>query len=590
MKNKRFCVWISCFLLAVLLVSGCTVAAAEELLEDQVELYTEGGFPNDPPVLVESFGLDDFDEYMIGKLNAQEESINVKSFGLSFQEFRDAYEGLLNAHPELFFVSGRYYYYPGSYMTYIIPVYKYSGAELTNMQAVYESGVKDVLHYASSAKTDIGRMLRANDYICANYEYDLTYTISSPELFFKNGKGVCQAYMLAYRAVLNELGIPNITVTSDEMDHTWNMVYLDGSWYHIDVTWNDPVYDVPLRALHNNFLLSDAGVAANGHYSWNDGWEELVSATSTKYDHYFWTGLNQVASMNGDVVYYADSDYTTFARDVYAFDLSNGTNKKVHTYDYGYGSYYKGYNPIWVEGGKLYYAVRNALYSVPLSGGTAELVYTARSSQWIWYPYQCGRQLKMYVSSSPQSYGSTEKITLDINIELTLDQNLLQMEIGSEARLIADLAPASLDITDLKWISSNPEIAAVDSSGHVKALSEGVAEITVRYDDSTSAVCTAVVFPAEKLYLPACVDIIDENAFSGIEAGMIVIPDEVSVIASRAFADNEALLFVKLPSGEVNIAADAFSGSKNVMLICAANSDAAAYAAANNIPYVIAEE
>ena len=63
-------------------------------------------------------------------------------------------------------------------------------------------------------------------WICGNIAYDTSGTVYKADDCLDTRKGVCQAYMLAYRAVLNELGIPNITVTSDEMDHTWNMVYL----------------------------------------------------------------------------------------------------------------------------------------------------------------------------------------------------------------------------------------------------------------------------------------------------------------------------------------------------------------------------
>ena len=50
----------------------------------------------------------------------------------------------------------------------------------------------------------------------------------------------------------------------------------------------------------------------------------------------------------------------------------------------------------------LYYAVRDALYRMPLAGGAAELVYaTGISDLWIWYPYQSGANLKMVISENP---------------------------------------------------------------------------------------------------------------------------------------------------------------------------------------------
>ena len=390
------------------------IRAEETPLKGQVELFSEGGFPKSTVSFVKTRSANSIEDVLLRQLKALAEEIDVSQYRLSVSEFSYIYGKLLNFYPELFYVSGGFsYYISGSYVTSILPSSIYSGSELERMQNIFESGVSRVVSYARAASTDVGRMLRANDYLCANFEYDLSYSIYNPEKFFENGKGVCQAYMLAFRAVLNRLGITNITVTSNGMNHTWNMVYLDGSWYHIDVTWNDPISDVPLRACHDNFLLSDAGISATGHYGWTDGSEEVVTAGNQKYDAYFWRKITQAMPMQGDVVYYADSDYTTTGRDVYSHNLVAGTSKKLCSYDYGYGSYYVDYNPIWVYDGMLYYAVRDALYRMPMAGGTAEAVYsTGNSSRWIWHPYQSGSKLKMFVSDNPGGRG--EVVSCDL--------------------------------------------------------------------------------------------------------------------------------------------------------------------------------
>lgn len=41
----------------------------------------------------------------------------------------------------------------------------------------------------------------------------------------------------------------------------WNLVKLDGTWYHADPTWDDPVPDVPGRAQYHYFLKSDKTMA-----------------------------------------------------------------------------------------------------------------------------------------------------------------------------------------------------------------------------------------------------------------------------------------------------------------------------------------
>ena len=54
---------------------------------------------------------------------------------------------------------------------------------------------------------------------------------------------------------LNTLGIQNYKISSS--NHVWNLVNLDGTWYHLDLTWDDPVAsDGNQYLLHNFFLIS----------------------------------------------------------------------------------------------------------------------------------------------------------------------------------------------------------------------------------------------------------------------------------------------------------------------------------------------
>ena len=61
-------------------------------------------------------------------------------------------------------------------------------------------------------------------------------------------KVVCEGYARMFKYIMNGLDIPSILVsgTATNSDgqtelHAWNYVELNGQWYAIDVTWNDPV-------------------------------------------------------------------------------------------------------------------------------------------------------------------------------------------------------------------------------------------------------------------------------------------------------------------------------------------------------------
>lgn len=58
---------------------------------------------------------------------------------------------------------------------------------------------------------------------------------------------VCEAYARAFKVLCDEVGIPCVLVDGDANNgsgsgaHMWNYAQLDGAWYAVDVTWNDPM-------------------------------------------------------------------------------------------------------------------------------------------------------------------------------------------------------------------------------------------------------------------------------------------------------------------------------------------------------------
>ena len=94
-----------------------------------------------------------------------------------------------------------------------------------------------------------------HDYIIKNTTYDKNQMKAYDILI--NNKGNCSAYSSAMALFLNKMNIKNYIITSDT--HAWNMVYIDNSWKHLDLTWDDvsiePVYTyflIDSEVLHNN--------------------------------------------------------------------------------------------------------------------------------------------------------------------------------------------------------------------------------------------------------------------------------------------------------------------------------------------------
>ena len=77
---------------------------------------------------------------------------------------------------------------------------------------------------------------------------------------------------------------------------------------------------------------------------------------------------------------------------------------------------------------------------------------------------------------------------------VTLDYTELTLQRGTSQVLVATVTPATTNVKDLQWTSSNPDVAAVDAEGKVTAVALGTAEITVTtVDGGHTAVCQVTV-------------------------------------------------------------------------------------------------
>ena len=75
----------------------------------------------------------------------------------------------------------------------------------------------------------------------------------NPYGFFTRRQGICLGYASTFQLFMDLLDIECITVYgwayADQEDHAWNMVRLDGKWYCVDVTWDDPITGAELSTM-----------------------------------------------------------------------------------------------------------------------------------------------------------------------------------------------------------------------------------------------------------------------------------------------------------------------------------------------------
>ena len=99
----------------------------------------------------------------------------------------------------------------------------------------------------------VEKEIALHDYLVKHARYDKEKVHQQPPVTEDHnaygvlclGIGVCESYAKATYELFNAAGIECKYVTGfgNGGPHAWNMVKLDGEWYNLDVTWDDPVVE-----------------------------------------------------------------------------------------------------------------------------------------------------------------------------------------------------------------------------------------------------------------------------------------------------------------------------------------------------------
>lgn len=192
------------------------------------------------------------------KLEGGQESLNAA--------FQAAVNALVLDYPQLFFVDVSHISlsvaqakYPGFGTTYYVSITNAQGkkfyldsmptrAHVDTARAQVEQMRNSLIQRTSGSAVD--RVKQIHNYLVDNVEYDdksegeLKHTLYAALI---HNRAVCEGYAKAFKYVADGLGIPTITVVGEGISggkseaHAWNYVYIDGAWYGVDATFDDPV-------------------------------------------------------------------------------------------------------------------------------------------------------------------------------------------------------------------------------------------------------------------------------------------------------------------------------------------------------------
>ncbi|MEB2281559.1 DUF5050 domain-containing protein [Lysinibacillus xylanilyticus] len=175
-----------------------------------------------------------------------------------------------------------------------------------------------------SMKTEFEKVKAINDYIVSNTTYG-TKTKASPHSAYAllmEGQAVCQGYALTAYKMLEQAGFDVKyvvgTVNNNEA-HAWNLVKIDGKWYHLDTTWNDPLPNRFGASSYDYFLVTDAQLKKD--HKWIAS--NYPAATSTKYS--YMQNVHFAYQVNNTLYFSNTADKDK----LYTLDLASGKKAKV---------------------------------------------------------------------------------------------------------------------------------------------------------------------------------------------------------------------------------------------------------------------
>ena len=209
------------------------------------------------------------------------------------KELYDIFFQMRLDHPEIFWVVGfSWKYYPDSPNLIFVPEYLFEKGKIKEHQIALTSRVEKLARQAQGL-SEWEKEKYVHDFICKNVRYDKLKKPYSHEIIgpLGQGVGVCEGIAKAVKVLCDALGLwcmiaicGNNPEKGIKYRHTWNIVRIGGTYYHLDATFDntlgksDKVEDIR----YDYFNLDDKQIFKDH--------EPLIAAAPhcTDHDHFYY--------------------------------------------------------------------------------------------------------------------------------------------------------------------------------------------------------------------------------------------------------------------------------------------------------------
>ncbi len=497
----------------------------------------------------------EMEEYLYQQMKKCEETINVQKYNISKDKIGDIVFGVINENPDLYFVKKKFSYsLSGSTVVSVMLTYDDSYDDNAFVDATREA-----LAVVKPEMSDLEKAVVLHDYLAVNCEYDkenldkgkvpdVSYTAYGTLV---NRISVCEGYALAYKYLLNQAGIECLMVKSEAMNHAWNLIQLNGKYYQVDVTWDDPTWDLIGRARHKYMFRSDTAFVNNcEHHDWivTEGSEVVdYKATDTSYDNAFWLKCNAPLVFVEEDCYYVTYNGTGVINKNSLSDITgDGTTVcDIGTWTVwnGSGFWQNAFSGLFYVNGRLYYNDKSSIRSFTLDDmGNAidqrEEFKADTANGYIYGSAFCQGKVYYSLHQSPNESAKETVLTADITFEtedpteipvekIELDKETVMLAVGDKTVLKAAITPSYATDTAITWESSDNLIAEV-SDGVITAIMAGSCTITASAGGK-KAFCEVTIIDNE--------DVIASGSYENI-TWKIEKNGKLTVIGTGDFSDS----------------------------------------------------
>lgn len=387
------------------------------------------------------------------------------------------FKKVIYSSPELFYAESSYGY---SYTTIsgvryvgaIVPKYIMAADEVDIATKFVKNEVEKIAKLCDNSWSDIEKVLFFHDYIGLHFEYDRRlYTQGSDYVNYdiynmlKEDTGVCMAYELLLMALLDEVGVESSY--AENGGHIWNVVKVNGNWYHVDATWDDPIANQTERngfhglVEHVSFMKSDEYFVADGHAEWNCDY----TCTDTTYDSI--SAINNTYSafvIADEGWYYIDKENAKLM----LYDIDSNTTSVIRSIS---PSLTTCYASIYRYGDYLIYNGAFSIFAYDMINKTTTTLKTESSSNGYILGFTVKDQIVDYIwgTQFAESNWTHKTFSLrDTDMAFMSLVDLTLLEINREKGYLENVSASANSLSEIKssFANNSEDIKVSDANGN----------------------------------------------------------------------------------------------------------------------------